>query len=274
MPIIIKNAPSESFDAFQSGAQAFHNTDIKADDNGSHHQYLPHKIYNVSATDLAEGKGLANVVQTGWRYIIQDTNGTYHVAEVGMNEALDKHTLHYVNVGKHVNNFVANHQLSHQHEYVLDKDYEINMLRIPAIYAMAIWLKGVDHDHEFFIPIAPVNDKFEANKTYEYDAFIELLQEAAQEMLGTTVVSTPDDDLEHIEGIGPKLVGILKAAGYTTFKALASASADDLKKVLNAAGSPYSMSDPTTWPEQAKLAAEGNWEALEKLHDELKGGRR
>jgi hypothetical protein len=35
----------------------------------------------------------------------------------------------------------------------------------------------------------------------------------------------------------------------------------------------YKSHDPATWPEQAKLAAEGNWEELKKRQDELKGGR-
>ena len=34
------------------------------------------------------------------------------------------------------------------------------------------------------------------------------------------------------------------------------------------------MIDPSTWPEQASLAAAGEWDALQALQDELKGGRR
>ena len=34
------------------------------------------------------------------------------------------------------------------------------------------------------------------------------------------------------------------------------------------------LADPTTWPEQAGLAAEGQLEALQALQDELKGGTR
>ena len=34
------------------------------------------------------------------------------------------------------------------------------------------------------------------------------------------------------------------------------------------------MLDADTWPEQAKLAAAGDWDGLKKLQDELKGGKR
>ncbi len=274
MPLTIKNAPDESFNAFQNNAHSFHKGDIRTDEKGDHHHYIPHKVYTANATDLAAGKGLSKMVQTGWRYVFEDANGTSHVAEIGIDETLDEHAFHHVNVGSHVNNFVKNYKSLQEHSFVNEKDYEINILRIPSIYVMAIWLKGQGHDHEFFVPIAPVNSKFEADKTYEYDAFVKLLQEAAREMVGEPLTSVTDDDLARIEGIGPKIAEILRNAGYTTFKSLAAASVGDLDEILKAAGAPYNMSDPTTWPEQAKLADEGNWDELEILQEKLQGGKR
>ncbi len=80
------------------------------------------------------------------------------------------------------------------------------------------------------------------------------------------------DDLKILEGIGPKVAGVLADAGYTTFAKLAAADADAVSTVLDAAG--LQMMDPAGWIEQAELAAKGDMEALEKLQDELKGGRR
>ncbi len=82
------------------------------------------------------------------------------------------------------------------------------------------------------------------------------------------------DDLKKIEGIGPKIAEKLGAKGIDTFEKLAGASFDELKAILDEAGSRYRMHDPTTWPEQSKLAAEGKWEELDKLQDELKGGKK
>ncbi len=80
------------------------------------------------------------------------------------------------------------------------------------------------------------------------------------------------DDLRVIEGIGPKISGVLQDAGVTTYAKLAESSADQLKEILVKAE--IRIGDPTTWPEQAKLAAKGDWDALEKLQEGLKGGRR
>jgi predicted flap endonuclease-1-like 5' DNA nuclease len=83
------------------------------------------------------------------------------------------------------------------------------------------------------------------------------------------------DDLKRIEGIGPKISSVLQAAGIDTFARLSQTDVERLREVLEAE-SPnlLRLADPATWPEQASLAAQGSWAALEKLQDELKGGRR
>lgn len=80
------------------------------------------------------------------------------------------------------------------------------------------------------------------------------------------------DDLKKIEGIGPKIAGLLKADGILSFSDLSKAKLPKLQAVLDAAGPRFKMHQPTTWAQQAKLAAAGKWEELTKLQDELKGG--
>lgn len=82
----------------------------------------------------------------------------------------------------------------------------------------------------------------------------------------------PADDLTRIEGIGPKVAKVLASIGITTFQALATADYNRVKQALVDAGWPYM--DPASWMEQAKLAAEGRWEELGLLQEQLKGGRR
>lgn len=80
-------------------------------------------------------------------------------------------------------------------------------------------------------------------------------------------------DLTQIEGIGPKISGVLQEAGILNFAMLAEASVDRLREILAAAGSRYRIADPSTWPQQARLAAEEKWDELEALQDRLSGGR-
>ncbi len=83
--------------------------------------------------------------------------------------------------------------------------------------------------------------------------------------------ATPDV-LKKLEGIGPKVESVLNDAGISTFAQLAKADVENLREILVAAK--LQMMDPSSWAEQAKLAAKGDWDTLEKLQDDLQGGRR
>ena len=83
------------------------------------------------------------------------------------------------------------------------------------------------------------------------------------------------DDLKRIEGIGPKLSSVLQEAGVMTYAQLAAASPDQLEQILEASDPRLlRLAKPASWPEQAALAATGEWEALEALQGTLKHGRK
>jgi predicted flap endonuclease-1-like 5' DNA nuclease len=88
--------------------------------------------------------------------------------------------------------------------------------------------------------------------------------------------STPieSDELRKIEGIGPKIAEILNEHGILTFEQLAEIEVGRLEEILEEAGPRFRMAVPETWPEQAALAAVGDWEGLRLFQDELIGGRR
>ena len=81
------------------------------------------------------------------------------------------------------------------------------------------------------------------------------------------------DDLKLIEGVGPKIAEVLTAAGVASFQDLANTDAAKLREILDAAGSQFASHDPTTWPQQAELAAAGKMDELKALQDALQGGR-
>jgi hypothetical protein len=90
-------------------------------------------------------------------------------------------------------------------------------------------------------------------------------------VVGRTQTTSGFDDLKRIEGIGPKISSLLQSAGIGTFAQLAASDTDELRQMLIGAG--IWVADPSTWPEQSRLAAAGEWQALEELQAELKGGR-
>ena len=82
------------------------------------------------------------------------------------------------------------------------------------------------------------------------------------------------DDLRRLEGIGPKVEGALHGLGIKTYAQLAAADPAVLEQQIRDAGVRVLPGAPETWPEQAALAASGDWEGFAQLTAELKGGRR
>ncbi len=81
------------------------------------------------------------------------------------------------------------------------------------------------------------------------------------------------DDLKAIEGIGPATEKLLHSNGIKTWRELANTQATAIKAMLTAAGSRFALGDPTTWPKQAELAADGEFDKLREYQDFLDGGK-
>jgi len=99
-------------------------------------------------------------------------------------------------------------------------------------------------------------------------------QDALDDSINYLATNNPrKDDLKLVEGIGPKIESLLYEAGIQTWEALANTPAEQIKEILDQAGSRYRMHNPSTWPMQAALAHEGKWKELKDWQDELHGGK-
>ena len=135
-----------------------------------------------------------------------------------------------------------------------------------ALVAWAMWRRWQRHLEKQAYPSpvrepvhAPEADKPPAEREPELEP--EPVEEAAE-----------PDDLTRIEGIGPKVAQVLADAGIKTFAQLAEAEIESLREILREAG--LQFMNPTTWPEQAALAAKDAWADLTALQTDLKGGQR
>jgi predicted flap endonuclease-1-like 5' DNA nuclease len=96
--------------------------------------------------------------------------------------------------------------------------------------------------------------------------------EVSRTSSGKTMPAPPASELELtiIEGIGPKISAALKAAGINSIYKLSAVTAAELRTILQDAGL---SADPTTWPEQAQMAADGDLAGLKAYQQALVGGR-
>ena len=130
-----------------------------------------------------------------------------------------------------------------------------------------------DAEIEAAITKKPVAKKEVVAKT-EVAAKEEVVAEEAPAKKAPAKKASKADDLTIVEGIGPKIAEILVNAGIVTFADLAKAEVAKIEELLAAAGSKYNTAVPTTWPEQAQLAADGKFDELEALKVALDGGKK
>lgn len=81
------------------------------------------------------------------------------------------------------------------------------------------------------------------------------------------------DNLQVIEGIGPKIQELLNQNGIITWANLAQETPERLREILDAGGASFKMHDPASWPEQARLADADKWEDLIRYQKFLDSGR-
>lgn len=75
------------------------------------------------------------------------------------------------------------------------------------------------------------------------------------------------DDLQRLEGIGPRYEQLLRSAGILSYDELAAANTEQLAEIIGA--SPWRNVDYASWIAQARLAAAGDEDGLTALQDQL-----
>ncbi|WP_344099999.1 hypothetical protein [Myceligenerans crystallogenes] len=75
-----------------------------------------------------------------------------------------------------------------------------------------------------------------------------------------------------MEGIGPKIAGVLTAAGYTTWEKLAAATEDDVRAALTDGGVKFSPA-ASSFAKQAQFLADGDEKGLAEFQEYLVGGQ-
>ncbi|MCF4121547.1 helix-hairpin-helix domain-containing protein [Antribacter sp. KLBMP9083] len=79
-------------------------------------------------------------------------------------------------------------------------------------------------------------------------------------------------DLQRLEGIGPKIESALKAAGITTYARVAAATEAELREALQESGITFAPA-AASWSDQAQYLVDGDELGLEEYQDYLVGGQ-
>ncbi|TYB78628.1 hypothetical protein [Bizionia myxarmorum] len=90
--------------------------------------------------------------------------------------------------------------------------------------------------------------------------------EKAEAVFGKKIT---ENDLTIIKRIGPQTVALFALHHIRTWKALSEVSVETCREILDSSSKNHKIYNPSTWPEQAKLAYEGNWKALLEWQKEM-----
>ena len=116
---------------------------------------------------------------------------------------------------------------------------------------------------------APVAEKAAEEKAAKDEPVVEENEKTAVKKATKTADA---EDLTKIEGIGPKAAEALTNAGIASFAKLSKSKPEKIKEILAEASSRMAHLDPTSWPKQAKMAADGKWDELKEWQDKVKAG--
>lgn len=186
MAIKTQKAPKESVRELIKGVQKFTKVQkegrraLKSLQKEKEPSNLPHKVFTLGLDDIKAGKGLEATTLIGWRYILQDDDETVLSAEVGHDVEKNEHEFLGVNKGPFVEQTLAKLNEAHLNKKIADGEFDLSVLRIPALYVMALWLQNTKGKRDFLIPLEPVNQYFEAGKLYIVKEFIGQLAKAVK----------------------------------------------------------------------------------------------
>ncbi|HWM54319.1 MAG TPA: hypothetical protein VNO20_02880 [Solirubrobacterales bacterium] len=139
-----------------------------------------HDVYNLPLTALAGSSGPEAATSVGVRCLI--TSGDKPIATVELPEpngnegAITSH-------GPFTQGTVDAIRAAEDSSDVAEGDFELRLLRIPALYLMTLWLKDEDDDRDLFVPLEPAPPHVSPGRTYTWQELSECLRPLAQERL-------------------------------------------------------------------------------------------
>ena len=148
----------------------------------------PHDVYNLPLSALGESLGPEAAVPVGVRCLITSGDepvGTVELPEPdGSEGAITQH-------GPFTQGTVDAIQAAEESSDVADGNFELRLLRVPALYLMALWLKDEDGNQDLFVPLEPAPADLTPGHAYKWRELGERLRPMARERLEAEDVDEP-----------------------------------------------------------------------------------
>lgn len=190
MALKFPDPPKESVSALRSslarlatsaigGMAAVHG--LKADELGGAKPSMPHQVFSLGLDNLIGGAGLEEAKPVAWRYLVGTGTAAVASAEVNVDPVGGGHKFAQINSGPFSAGTLAAIESLERDSRIASNSYEVRVLRVPALYVTAVWLKNKAQGPDVIVPLAPTNPIFEAGHFYGPEEFENLLRRAADQ---------------------------------------------------------------------------------------------
>lgn len=184
MTIRSGNIPAAAVEELRKGVGELHGSNPALD---GVQEGVPHQTFHLGLDTIQAGSGMAGAEPVGWRYLLGTTGPeATHAAEVLTRNQV--FAFAGLNRGPFVQQMVDVMRTAD-----VPGDYEARLLRVPALYVIAVWLVN-DNGNDLFIPLKPTNPVLEPGRVYQQAEFEAALVEAAQAMAAKTRPDANDPD--------------------------------------------------------------------------------
>jgi hypothetical protein len=154
----------------------------------------PHPVFAIPLDRLAaEDRPLEAAELVGWRALLEEDKRVVAAVELPATEAGKASAL--VNRGPFVDSTVAALTTAEGHERVASERLELRLLRVNALYLLALWLHAAEGDTDLFIPLAPAPTPLQAETPYESAGFEAELSEMARAVVSSYKAAQRPDEL-------------------------------------------------------------------------------
>jgi hypothetical protein len=141
---------------------------------------LPHRVFSLGFDDLRKGAGLKDARLVSWSYFVPRGAHSPASAEVNVDDS-GRHKFAQLNTGPFNESIRAAFNSLMKDSRLANRSYDPRVLRIPALYVTAIWLKSDEPKEDFVVPVAPAIPALVAGQFYPVPEFENIVRKTASE---------------------------------------------------------------------------------------------
>jgi hypothetical protein len=157
MPIRLSEPPVEAVAALRAGLDAF----IPTEHSQKQRKWaledktfsFPHRVWTAAPHEISRSTNFRSIDNASWRFLVKGRNGAPLAAEVI--QISGGYRWASLNDGSFVASLPPLFEEARQNELLDGKDFEFSLLRVSALYVVAVWLRASAPADDKFIPVAP-----------------------------------------------------------------------------------------------------------------------